>query len=236
MGKRGPKPKGKVKIKWSSNFAYAIGLIASDGNLSSNKRHISFKVTDLELARAYRKCLGIEDIKISTIKIEGRKPAYRIQFGDVIFYNFLLKIGLMPKKSLILRRIMIPDKFYFDFLRGEFDGDGSSNSYWDKRWRSSFLMYLNFSSGSTSFLAWLQETTKKLANIKGHITSYKHSSKKNKFYQLKYAKKEAMVLYKKMYYNSRVVCLKRKKEKLEKAFLINKKQQNKYKLARVLEQ
>jgi hypothetical protein len=27
MGKRGQKPKGKIKIKWSANFAYAIGLL-----------------------------------------------------------------------------------------------------------------------------------------------------------------------------------------------------------------
>jgi hypothetical protein len=31
MGKMGPKPKGKVKIKWSANFAYAIGLLTTSG-------------------------------------------------------------------------------------------------------------------------------------------------------------------------------------------------------------
>jgi len=29
MGLRGPKPKGKVKLEWSANFAYAIGLLAT---------------------------------------------------------------------------------------------------------------------------------------------------------------------------------------------------------------
>ena len=31
MGKPGPKPKGYVNTKWSSDFGYAIGLIATDG-------------------------------------------------------------------------------------------------------------------------------------------------------------------------------------------------------------
>jgi len=229
MGLRGPKPKGRVKIIWSSNFAYTIGLIASDGNLSPDGRHFTFKVTDLELVEHFVECLGLQNIKIGTIKIPGKKVAYRVQFGDVIFYKFLLSIGLMPNKSRILGKILIPEKFYFDFLRGEFDGDGSSNSYWDKRWRSSFLIYLNFTSGSIKFLEWIQETTKRLANVNGHITSNKQIKKENTFYQLKYAKNEAVVLFDKMYYNKQVICLKRKKIKLQEAFEINKKQQSKYK-------
>ncbi len=33
------KPLGRVKIEWSDKFAYAIGLVASDGNLSPDGRH-----------------------------------------------------------------------------------------------------------------------------------------------------------------------------------------------------
>ncbi len=37
MGKRGAKPQGKVKIKWSPNFAYAVGLITTDYSLKYAK-------------------------------------------------------------------------------------------------------------------------------------------------------------------------------------------------------
>ena len=33
--------KNKVKIIWNNNFAYAIGVIATDGNLSPDLRHIN---------------------------------------------------------------------------------------------------------------------------------------------------------------------------------------------------
>ena len=64
MGKRGPKPKGKVKIEWSPNFAYAIGLLATDGCLYNDGRHISFVSKDLELVEMFKKILGLE-VKIS---------------------------------------------------------------------------------------------------------------------------------------------------------------------------
>ncbi|MFZ3020148.1 MAG: hypothetical protein WA051_01335 [Minisyncoccia bacterium] len=48
MGLRGPKPKGKVNVRWSANFAYAIGLLVTDGNLSPDGRHISFVSRDIE--------------------------------------------------------------------------------------------------------------------------------------------------------------------------------------------
>ena len=64
MGKRGPKPEGKVEIKWSSNFAYAIGLLASDGSLSKDRRHISFVSKDKNQILNFLNCLKIK-LKIS---------------------------------------------------------------------------------------------------------------------------------------------------------------------------
>jgi len=49
----------KVKIEWSPKFAYAIGLIATDGNLSQDGRSVNFTSKDEELAMAFKACLGI---------------------------------------------------------------------------------------------------------------------------------------------------------------------------------
>gem|GEM_PF-6676481 len=43
------KPLGKVKIQWSPEFAYVIGLLTTDGNLSPDGRHINFTSKDREL-------------------------------------------------------------------------------------------------------------------------------------------------------------------------------------------
>lgn len=52
---------GKIKIEWTQNFAYAIGLITTDGNLSKDGCHIDFTSKDKELVETFRKCLGINN-------------------------------------------------------------------------------------------------------------------------------------------------------------------------------
>ncbi|MDP3769538.1 MAG: hypothetical protein Q8R40_01195 [bacterium] len=54
-------PQQKVKIEWSSAFAYAIGLITSDGNLSSDGRHLSFKSAEEELIQKFGVALNLHN-------------------------------------------------------------------------------------------------------------------------------------------------------------------------------
>jgi len=156
MGKRGPKPKSKVKLEWSSQFAYAIGLLASDGNLSPDGRHINFTSKDVELVQLFADSLAITVSFGKKGRGEGGgKKYYVVQFSDVLFYQFLLELGLTPNKSKTLGEINIPPKYFFDFLRGSFDGDGCTHSYYDKRWRSSFMFYTIFVSASQLHIDWL---------------------------------------------------------------------------------
>lgn len=214
MLKRGIKPKEKVKIKWSSKFAYAIGLIATDGNLSSDGSHINFTTKDLELAETYRKCLAIDNkIGRKSRSKSLEKKYFCVQFGDVVFYRFLENIGLMRNKSKKLGPIDVPHDYFFDFLRGCFDGDGCFYSYWDPRWKSSFMFYTEFVSASKKFISWLRGMIYKHTGIKGHVNfnGFKTAL------QLKYAKGESLKLLSKMYYSRNVVCLTRKRLKIEKA-------------------
>src|SRR3989338_4875010 len=212
MGKGGQRPKGKVEIKWSSNFAYAIGLIASDGNLSPNGRHVTFVSKEIEQINNFLTCLKIS-VKIGkTFSGYHDMWAHRIQFGDVLFYRFLQSIGLSPAKSKTIGVLKIPDEYFFDFLRGVFDGDGSTYSYWDKRWKSSFMFYLGFASASKVFTDWLRRKIREFAGSSGHITKDGRGST----FQLKYAKGESFQVLKKMYYSRRCVFLQRKYLKIKK--------------------
>lgn len=212
MGKRGPKPKGKVKIKWSPNFAYAIGLIVSDGNLSPNGRHIVFTSKDIEMIELFQKTLCI-DIHIGTKSnsINDEKKYFVAQFSDVLFYNFLLDIGLMPNKSKVIGEIKIPPEYFLNFLLGSFDGDGCTHSYFDKRWKSSFMFYTIFASASSTHILWLQNEIYLRLKIKGHITK----SQKNSAFQLKYAKADSLLLLRAMYPKKHTLCLSRKRLKIE---------------------
>ncbi len=215
MGERGTKPQGKVKIKWSPNFAYAVGLLVTDGNLSKDGRHIDFTSKDKEQILNFMRCLNMK-VKIGNKKSGTKQRTSRSQFGDVLFYRFLISIGLFPNKSKTLGEIKIPSKYLFDFLRGHFDGDGTFYSYWDPRWRSSFMFYTEFISASRDHILWIRKIIDNLLGIKGHITTNKRSS----VFQLKYAKEESLKLLPMLYYNKHAVHLARKREKIEKALKV----------------
>lgn len=206
------KPLGKIKICWSPNFSYALGLLATDGNLSSDGRHFDFTSNDRQQLENFMQCLGIH------VKVGYKRSGYtgkmspHIQFGDVIFYRFLQGIGFTPCKSKTIAQLDIPKKYFFDFLRGHLDGDGTFYSYWDPRWRSSFMFYTVFVSASKKHVEWIRATLRHLIGIHGHITKSVH----NVTYNLKYAKKESLQLLSKVYHSKSVICLSRKRDKIEK--------------------
>ena len=179
------KPLGKVKLEWSSEFAYAIGLIVSDGSLSKDGRHITLVSKDNEMIDNFRKCLGISNKTESHTSGHTEKKNFRIQVGDRIFYDFLVEIGLMANKTKILKEISIPKKYFADFLRGHFDGDGTFYSYWDPRWKSSFMYYTGFVSASRNHIEWLRGELNILCGVKGHCAEKPSGS----VYQLRYAKR-----------------------------------------------
>ncbi|MEX0673006.1 MAG: LAGLIDADG family homing endonuclease [Candidatus Paceibacterota bacterium] len=208
--RRGSKPKGKVRIQWSSNFAYAIGLLAADGCLSKDGRHIDVTSNDYDQLENFIKALDI-DVKI-TQKSSGRGyTSWHVQFSDVLFYKFLTEIGITSAKSKTLRKLDIPDEYFFDFLRGEFDGDGHFYSYWDKRWTNSYMFYLTFIGASQKFLEWISQTNERLIGIKANVIF----CKKSKVYQLRYAKESTLEIINKMYYTSSALHLRRKKKKID---------------------
>ncbi len=213
MGKRGPKPLGRVNCKWSPALCYSIGLLATDGNLSGDGRHIDLTSKDKEQIGTFQNCLELHDIKIDR-KASGytkRKDYYRIQFSDSKFHGWLTGIGITPRKSKTIGQVKIPAKYFFDFLRGCFDGDGCIYSYWDPRWKSSYMFYTVFTSASIKFLEWLRQSIEKLAAIEGRITTGGRGT-----YQLRFAKAGTMALLNKMFYSANVPHLKRKYEKAQK--------------------
>jgi hypothetical protein len=210
-------PQSKVSTKWSHKLAYVIGLLATDGCLYKDGRHIDFTSQDIQLIETFKNCLNIKN-KIG-FKASGTsiKKCPHIQFGDILFYKWLLRIGITPHKSKTIADIKIPDKYFFDFLRGHFDGDGCCFSYWDKRWHSSFMFYLTFVSASEKHISWLKAKIKEFTNVNGYLGR----SQKSSVYQLRYAKKESQILISKMYYKKDLPCLFRKYKKIKSVLEIN---------------
>src|SRR3989339_585309 len=197
------RPLNKVRIEWSPRFAYAIGLIATDGNLSIDGHHMSFTSKDLELVETFKSCL---DIKNKTCKKtrggETEKKYFHVQFGDVIFYKFLLAIGLTPHKSKTIGALDIPDKYFIDFLRGCIDGDGSIKTF--KHSESKNLqLRVNICSASKNFLEWIKMTNEPFG-VRGYLKNGK------RVYALEYAMADSINLLNRIYYKDFPASLHRK--------------------------
>lgn len=138
-------------IIWSANFAYVIGLLTTDGNLSKDGRHIIFVSKDLEQINNFKEILKLSNktmAKKSTYNPNGKY--YQVQFGNVNLYRFLLSIGLFPNKSKTIKEVGVPDRYFADFLRGHLDGDGYTYSYVDRRWKIVFRFIQYFSQPAKS--------------------------------------------------------------------------------------
>lgn len=203
------KPRGKP-IKWSPEIAYAIGLLTTDGSLSIDGRHLDITSNDIQLLNTFKKCLGINNKITSKFSgYTGRRNSYRIQFGNVILYKWLLNIGLMPNKTKRIGVLKIPNRYFFDFLRGHLDGDGCISKYPDPVYPNSQRLYIYFDSASLKHLQWLQKKIKYLLNIDGYFR------KLRTIFRLTYAKRESLKLLPKIYLNPNMPSLKRKYQKAQ---------------------
>src|SRR3989344_3871408 len=111
------------------NLWYVIGLIVTDGNLSKDGRHVSITSKDGNLLEAVKANLNLNSkISKKSRDREQEKKYSVLQFSDVVFYRYLLNIGLKVRKSLILEKVDVPPAYFSDFLRGIIDGDGSINT------------------------------------------------------------------------------------------------------------
>ncbi len=200
--------KNRVKLGWSRAFAYVVGIIATDGNLSPDLRHIHVTSKDYEIVANCKKYLGLKN-KISKKGRGGSKEKkyYVLQFGDENFYDFLLELGLTPRKSKTISILRVPAKYFQDFLRGCIDGDGSISI--SKHPESRYPQYkLRLCSASRAFLDWILRSCRRLLGATGGSIS---KTEKSSVYTLTFAKQNSILLLK-MIYSGNVICLGRKRK------------------------
>ncbi|MDP3771983.1 MAG: hypothetical protein Q8Q94_01235 [bacterium] len=204
---------------WTSELAYAVGLLVTDGCLSKDGRHIIMRSSETEQLKTFRRCLGIQNkMAVSHNNGYATKPSYRVQFGNIQFYNWLLTIGLFPAKTYTIGKIKIPDDYFADFLRGHLDGDGSISTYTDyyntyKNPKYTYTrLFVRFLSASQEHMEWIQKNMERIFAIKGHLNEEKPTRKDQttSMWQLKFAKKDSINLLSWMYYQEGLPCLQRK--------------------------
>jgi len=215
------------EFKWDPDLAYAVGLLTTDGSLSKDGRHISLTSSDKKLIRTFLKCLHkTNKISLNPRSKLSKKTCYRTQIGDVVFYDWLKKIGLSPNKSLIIGALKIDKKYFPDFLRGHLDGDGSVIYYKDTyntKIKEKYVyerLFVLFRSASKKHIEWMRKVIYKLKCVHGSLSFSRSKTQigQSKMSTLKFSTKESKILLNWIYYKQNLPCLDRK-YKIGKKFL-----------------
>lgn len=193
---------------FSKESVWVLGWLATDGYVSEKKNAITWSLTDKEAVKKIADVFKYTgEIKVSYTKDsynrKGSKPLYRLSLNSKKLVNRCIELNIRQNKSLTLRMPNIPDVYFYDFLRGVIEGDGSivTTRGKDGYWRLSIHMC----SGSKEFLQNLSE--KMFCNpiiYKGKTT-----------YRFSVTGKKAVKICELMYQDCDKNFLSRKKEKYE---------------------
>lgn len=115
-------------------MSYVLGFVVADGCIVVSKerpnRPFTFNITSVDKAHLYKikKALNSEH-KISKKNNGEGDVAFQIQIRNQIIARDLMKLGIFPRKTSCLNPIKVPSRYFPDFTRGFFDGDGTVYIY-----------------------------------------------------------------------------------------------------------
>lgn len=194
---------------WNADMAYILGLWFADGymRIQCGGHYISFASIDKEHLENIKNIMGITNkTGIVNRNHNGNShTCYYFSIGNKHIYKRILELGGSPNKSLkILLPDNLPDKYFFDFLRGYFDGDGHVMlGYKD-------YLTLQFTSGSEKFLYQLANRIKSQIGIDAsNVIPDKRENNHSHF--MLYSGVKAIKIVEKMYRHTGAICLSRKK-------------------------
>ena len=115
-------------------MAYILGYFVADGCITLDKNRIknpyTFNITSKDLKHLENMNNALKsEYKISKKSGSSKNIAYQIQVRNSVLTTDLMKLGIYPRKTYNLKPIKIPEKYFSDFVRGFFDGDGSVYIY-----------------------------------------------------------------------------------------------------------
>jgi len=192
-----------------------VGLIATDGCLVTGRKRIQFGSEDRELVELLLTCLA-RPARIREERTRIGNRYYRTQFGDARFYDWLLSIGIGPRKSLTLKGIAVPEQHIPALVRGLLDGDGSIGNHRypaDTGGRAGYVweyFWVAFATSSEAHAEWLSGRIEGSFGVRGSIGRAVVAGRAPAF-QLRYGKRASESLLTALYADQSAPALARKR-------------------------
>ena len=120
---------------WTSEMSYILGFIVADGCIlkrKNRKNSYIFNITNKEkqhLEKIKKAMSAAAPLGLKRSGYTKKKDCYFIQICNKEICKDLINLGILPRKTYNLKPIKVPDKYFPDFVRGFFDGDGTVYIY-----------------------------------------------------------------------------------------------------------
>ena len=196
------------------DMAWLLGFLASDGNIckNSNTIRIELSIVDVEILERIKKVVGIEN----PIHFREDKKGFNfcnLNWGCAKHKKELEKYNIVPAKTYILKPpTILNEKYYIDYIRGYFDGDGTININKQKDGRKSLRW--SICGASKEVLQWILNVLEEQYGIP-KVNIHRDSSHENDFWSFVYSTNSTRKIYD-ILYTPNSLYLKRKKDKFEK--------------------
>lgn len=193
--------------KENSNTAYYLGFLAADGTVSKdgNQVKIGLSSVDKDFLEQMRKNLSIEK-EIFTYETSNGFEVSELRFTSARIKNKLAEYNIVPRKTYTFSfPTNLNRKYWIDFIRGYFDGDGSISSAGPNAIR--FQICAHRKEVLQPIIDFFYEEY----NIP-KVNIQTANKEKNPLYYFQYSTNATREIYKKLY-TPNCICLKRKYDK-----------------------
>lgn len=178
---------------WSSDMAYVLGFVFADGNIRPKKK----RGQELRISNSnYDVLLKIRQLLDSnhSIYVDKRTETdFELSIPRKKIVNDLRNLGMSASNSRTMKFPHIPDMYFFDFVRGYFDGDG----HVEVTGKTGRKIRISFASGSNAFLTTLKSKLEE-RGIKCSMRTLREG-KENESYQVAVLKKGRKIFYHGLY-------------------------------------
>lgn len=187
----------------SEGKAYLLGLMFSDGNISSKGNYINFSSNDKSLVKIAKKLLK------SKSPIHHYESSFSLIISNQKLHSDLNKLGVLKRKSWQeLSLPKIPKKLLSHFIRGLHDGDGCF--YLSNPQRKYSYLCSSLTCGSQQFLTQIKDLIEKKLKISFHKIRFDRKKNNKGSYQLHLTRKNDIQKFIKYLYQNSHYCLNRK--------------------------
>lgn len=190
--------------EWSSDMAWILGYTMSDGYIQSSIKDSRFQLS-FSIQKRDIEVLNFINSKLDTDKkFNFYKGIVNAKYTSKYMIQKLIELGVIQRKTgLESIPKNLPKEYFWDFLRGYFDGDGSISILKKNKRLANFYICSESKDILDDFC--------KITGVGRVIDVSKYKKLEKSFYIWKEQKQENLTyLYNKIYYNDSNFKLKRK--------------------------